>query len=144
MEDLRETKTVAMAASSMDPGGNKMEETKVKKMEQMAADTREAAALGKEQMEGLLGLQRDLVVSCEQARRAWFDRVKSEVDSWTQLTSKVSNSRSPAEIAGAYQEWIGAHLRMTIDDGERLSNHCQHFIQKMTRSFGNGRPTAGF
>lgn len=151
MEDLRENKTVAMAVSAMEQGGNKMEETKAKKMEQvaakmeqMAADTREAAALGKEQMEGLLGFQRDLVVSCEQASRAWFDRVKSEVDSWTQLTSKVSNSRSPAEIAGAYQEWIGAHLRMTIDDGERLSNHCQHFIQKMTRPFGNGRPTAGF
>lgn len=98
--------------------------------------------LGKEQMEALVGFQKELVGAYEQASQAWVDRVKSEVDSWSQLTSKLSGSRSPAETAGAYQEWIGDHLKMTMEDGRRLSDHCQSFIQKMSRSFGNGRPPA--
>ncbi len=99
--------------------------------------------MGKDQTEAFVGLQKELLDAYEQASRAWLDRVKSEAELWSQLTTRLSGTRSPTEAAGAYQEWMGEHVKMAVDDGRRLTDDCQHFIEKVTRSFGNGRPTAG-
>jgi len=99
--------------------------------------------MGKEQTEAVIGLQKELLEAYEEASRAWLERVRSEVELWSQLTAKLSAVRSPTDAAGAYQEWVGEHVKMAVDDGRRLTDDCQHFIERVTRSFGNGRPAAG-
>src|SRR4029453_9118124 len=50
--------------------------------------------LGKEQTEAVLGMQKELLEACEQASRAWLARVKSEVDLWSELATKLARTQS--------------------------------------------------
>ena len=49
---------------------------------------------GQEQAEAMLAMQKELLETCDQASRAWLDRVKSEVELWTELATKLSSTRS--------------------------------------------------
>ena len=55
---------------------------------------------GKEQTEAMLGVQKELLEACEQASRAWLARIKSEVDLWSGLATKLAGTRSPPGSAG--------------------------------------------
>ena len=57
---------------------------------------------GQEQAEAMLAMQKELLETCDQASRAWLDRVKSEVDLWTKLATKLSSTRSLPDALGTY------------------------------------------
>jgi hypothetical protein len=92
--------------------------------------------------EAFAGLQKDIIESYEEASRAWLERVRTEVDLWSQFTGKLAGIRSPSDAVGIYREWFGEHMKMAADDGRRLTDHWQHFVEKLTHSLGNGRPAA--
>jgi Phasin protein len=94
--------------------------------------------LGKEQTEAMLGMQKELLDAYEQTSRAWLARVKSQVDLWSELATKLAGIRSAPEALGAYQRW----MQMAAEDGRRLSEDWQKVMQTITRSLTNGRPTA--
>ena len=52
---------------------------------------------GQEQAEAMLAMQKELL--CDQASRAWLDRVRSEVELWAELATKLSSTRSPSRRA---------------------------------------------
>lgn len=92
--------------------------------------------------EAFAGLQKEVIEAYEQASRAWLERVRTEVDLWSQLTGKLAGMRSPSDAAGIYQEWLGEHVKLAAEDGRRLTDHWQNFVGKVTYSFGSGRPMA--
>jgi hypothetical protein len=96
---------------------------------------------GKEQTEAMLGMQKELLNSYEQASRAWLARVKSEVDLWSALATKLMNIRSVPEALSAYQECVAQRMQMAAEDGQRLIEDSQKLMQQMTRSLGNGWPS---
>ena len=98
---------------------------------------------GQEQAEAMLGAQRELLEAYEQASRAWLDRVKSEVDLWAELATKLSATRSLPEALGTYQECVTQRMQMAAEDGRRMSEECQKILQKFTRTLPNGWPTGG-
>jgi hypothetical protein len=98
--------------------------------------------LGKEQTEGMLAMQKELLAAYEQASRAWLTRVKSEVDLWSGLATKLAGTRSAPDALGAYQECITQRMQMAAEDGRRLSDECQKVMQTIARSLSNGWPTA--
>ena len=57
---------------------------------------------GQEQAETMLAMQKELLETCDQASRAWLDRVKSEVELWTELPTKLSSTRSLPNALGTY------------------------------------------
>ena len=93
--------------------------------------------------EAFADLQKDMIESYDEASRAWLERVRMEVEMWSQFTAKLAGVRSPTDAAGIYQEWFGEHMKMAAEDGRRLTDRWQHFVGKVTHSFGNGRSTAG-
>ena len=97
---------------------------------------------GKEQTEAMLGMQKELLDAYEQASRAWLARVKSEVDLWSELATKLAGTRSVPDALGAYQECVSQRMQMAAEDGRRLSDDCQKVLQTITRSLSNGWPTA--
>ena len=97
--------------------------------------------LGKEQTEATLGLQKELLEAYEQASRAWLERVKSEVDLWSELATKMTATRSLPEAITAYQECVAQRMQMAAEDGRRLSEEYQTIMQKITRSLSKGLPT---
>jgi Phasin protein len=97
--------------------------------------------MGKQQTDAMLGMQKELLDAYEQASRAWLARVKSEVDFWSDLASKLSASRSAPEAMEAYQKSAAQRMQMAAEDGRRLSEDCQKIMHKMTGSLTNGWPT---
>jgi len=86
---------------------------------------------GQEQAEAMLGMQKELLEVCEQASRAWLDRVKSEVDLWTELAAKLSSTRSLPDALGTYQECGTQRMQMAAEDGRRMADECQRFLQEI-------------
>jgi hypothetical protein len=59
--------------------------------------------LGKRQTDAVLNLQKELLDTYEEASRAWLSRVKSEVELWSNLASKLTHpfrSRGPGNLSG--------------------------------------------
>lgn len=58
--------------------------------------------LGKRQTDAVLNLQKELLDTYEEASRAWLSRVKSEVELWSNLASKLTElrSRGPGNLSG--------------------------------------------
>jgi hypothetical protein len=90
----------------------------------------------------MLHLQKELLEAYEQASRAWVARVRSEVDLWSALASKMTTLRSAPEAMQAYQECLAERMQMGAEDGRRLAKQCEELMQRVTRSFSNGWPTA--
>ena len=86
----------------------------------------------------ITNLQKELADAYEQANRAWLARVKTEVDLWSQLGTKLMATRSAPEALQVYQECLAQRMRMAAEDGQKLSEDCQKFTQKITRSLSNG------
>jgi len=96
--------------------------------------------LGQEQTQAMVTLQKELLEAYEQASRAWLDRVKSEVELWSGLASKLTATRSVPEAVQAYQESVAQRMQMAAEDGRRLFDECQRISHKVTSSLSNGRP----
>ena len=77
----------------------------------------------------------------EQASRAWLARVKSEIDLWSDLASKLSTTRSVPEALEAYQKCAAQRMQMAADDGRQLFDECQKITQRITQSLSTRWPT---
>ena len=99
--------------------------------------------LGNGQTNAMLGMQKDLLETYEQASRAWLARVKSEVDLWSDLATKLAATKSAPEAVEAYRACVSQRMQMSAEDGRRLMEDCQRITQKITQSLSNGRPTGG-
>jgi hypothetical protein len=100
-----------------------------------------ALAKGQEQTEAMLGMQKELLDTYEQASRAWLARARSEVDLWTELATKLAANRSLPEALGTYQECVTQRMQMAAEDGRQMSEGCQKLLQTFTRPLPNGWPT---
>src|SRR5215467_8521458 len=89
-------------------------------------------AAGQEQTEAMLAMQKDLLDAYEQASRAWLARVKSEVDLWSDLATKLTATRSAPEALEAYQKCAAQRMQMAAEDGRRMTEDCQKVMQKIT------------
>jgi hypothetical protein len=92
--------------------------------------------------DAMLRLQKELLEAYEQANRAWVARVKSEIDLWSGLASRMATIRSAPEAMQAYQECLAERMQMGAEDGRRVAKQCEEVMQRITRSFSNGWPTA--
>ena len=96
---------------------------------------------GKVQTEALLKLQKEFLDECEQASRAWHDRVNWEMELWSGLAAKVTAARSVPEALKTYQKCVAEWIRMNAEDRRWLFEECQKITQKITRSLNGGGPT---
>jgi hypothetical protein len=99
--------------------------------------------LGKHQTEAMLNMQKEVMAVCEEANRNWIERVKSEVELWSELASKLSASKSVPDGVGAYQDTVAQRMKLAAEDGQRLFDESQKIIGAMTRSLSNGWPQQG-
>lgn len=96
--------------------------------------------MGKEQTEAMLGMQKELLDAYEQTSRVWLARVRSEVDLWSELASKLTATRSAPEVMQVYQDCVAQRMQMASEDGRRMAEDCQKIMSKVTRSLPNGWP----
>ncbi|HEY7230508.1 MAG TPA: phasin family protein [Pseudolabrys sp.] len=95
---------------------------------------------GQHQTETALNLQKAILESCEQASRAWIDRVQSEISLWSDFASKLSGTKSIPEAFEMYTKCVSQRMQMAADDGRKLVEEAQQMTQKLAQSMSNGRP----
>jgi hypothetical protein len=95
---------------------------------------------GQHQSEAALNFQKAILESCEQASRAWVDRMQSEISLWSDLASKLSSTKSVPEAFETYTKCMSQRMQMAADDGRKLVEEAQQLTQKFAQSLGNGRP----
>ena len=109
----------------------------------MSTKQSDLSEVGKMPTERMRNLQKELLETYEQASRVWLDRVKSEVELWSRLNTKLTASHSVPEAMEAYQKCVREQMKMAAEDGKRLFEDCQNISQKIAGSLNGGRwPTA--
>jgi len=88
---------------------------------------------GKDRTEAMLNLQKELLDESEQAGRAWVERVKSEVELWSDLATRVTASQSLPESLAAYRDCVSQRMQMAVEDGRRLFEEGQKLIATVTK-----------
>ena len=88
---------------------------------------------GKERTEAIFNWQKELLDEYEQAGRAWVERVKSEVELWSDLATKVASSQSFPEGLKAYRDCVSQRIQMAVQDGRRLFEQGQKLIAAVTK-----------
>lgn len=84
-------------------------------------------------------VQKDLLDAYQEVGQAWIDRVRSEVQLWSDLATKLATSRSFPEGLEAYRDCISHRLQMAAEDGQRLLEDGQKVIATVTGSLSEGR-----
>jgi putative heme degradation protein len=97
---------------------------------------------GKDQTESMLNTQKELFDAYEHASHLWLTRVKSELDLWSELATRLAATRSAPEAIVVCQESVAQRVRMAAEDGQRLIDEWQEITGIVTRSLSEGRPTA--
>ena len=90
--------------------------------------------LGKRQTDAVLNLQKELLDTYEEASRAWLSRVKSEVELWSNLASKLTATHSVPEGLETYRDCVSQRVQMAAEDGRRLFDEVRRSSVSITRS----------
>lgn len=88
--------------------------------------------LGKERTGAMLTMQRQLLDEYERASQAWLSRVKSELDFWSELTTRVTSSQSVPDGLFAYRDGISQRMQMAVEDGRHLFDEGQKLVKVAT------------
>jgi hypothetical protein len=93
---------------------------------------------GKGQAEALTAMQKELMAAYEEAGRAWSDRMRTELELWTELGKKLTSSHSMTEAMQIYQQSMTRRMQMAAEDSQKFTSDCQKFAQKIARSMSPG------
>ena len=88
----------------------------------------------------ILSMQKDLLETYDQMSHAWISRVRSELDLWSELATKLAGNRSVPSAMEACQECVTKRMKLAADDGKHLLVDGNKFIRTLTRSVSNGLP----
>ncbi len=94
--------------------------------------------LGKGQAEAMTALQKELMQSYEEAARAWTERMRTEVELWTELGQKLTATRSVPEAVEIYKQSLTRRMQMATEDSQKFAADCQKMAQKVARSMSPG------
>jgi hypothetical protein len=93
-----------------------------------------------EQTESAVALQMDALDAYERASRLWLERVKSELELWSELGAKLTSACSVNDALEAYATSVALRMQMTIADGQRLFDECREVTQQATCLPRDGLP----
>jgi hypothetical protein len=96
------------------------------------------AAMGKKHFDELAKIQSDLLEEIREANQNWLDRMQSEATLASEFSSKLTASHSIADTTTACQEWAKRRMELFNEDGQRLMNNSQKFMEKAAQFLSDG------
>jgi hypothetical protein len=96
------------------------------------------AAMATKRLEELAEVQSDLLEEIREANQNWLDRIQLEATLTSEFSSKLTASHSIADTTAACQEWAKRRMELFTEDGERLMNNSQKFMEKAVQLLSNG------
>lgn len=102
------------------------------------AETTAFLKAGKGQAEALTALQKELMEAYEEAGRAWTERARTELELWSELGKKLTETRSMPEAVQIYQQSLTRRMQMATEDSQKLAADWQKLAQKFARTLSPG------
>ena len=102
------------------------------------ADATKFVKVGKDQAEAFTALQKELMEAYEEAGRAWSERMRTELELWTELGKKLTSTHSVPEAVQIYQQSMTQRMQMAAEDGQKFAADCQKLAQKVARTMSPG------
>ncbi len=99
--------------------------------------------LGKGQAEALTALQKELMEAYEEAGRAWTERMRTELELWSELGRKLTTTHSVPEAMQVYQQSMNQRMQMAAEDSQKFASDCQKLAQKFARAMSPGSSWGG-
>jgi hypothetical protein len=93
---------------------------------------------GKGQAEALTALQKEMMEAYEEAGRVWSERMRTELELWTELGKKLTSTHSLPEAMQIYQQSLTRRMQMAAEDSQKFTADCQKFAQKIARTMTPG------
>jgi len=92
----------------------------------------EWAELGAERikvrLEEITDVQSEFFDKLQEANCQWLDRAQSEANYASEFVAKLTAARSLPEAMVAYQQWTAREIEMIWQDGRRLLDNVQKFM----------------
>lgn len=98
----------------------------------------EFAAMGKQRLDALAAMQKELLNTLQELNQNWFDRMQSEATLASEFAAKLSAACSMPETATVYQEWATRRMKMAAEDAKRLVADGQKLAETGTRLLSSG------
>ena len=96
--------------------------------------------LGKDQTEAMLNVQKEMLTAYEEVSHSWIERVRAEVELWSDLAKKLSATGSVPDGMQAYRDTVAQRMKMATEDGQRLLEEGQKIIGAVSRSMSTNWP----
>jgi hypothetical protein len=80
----------------------------------------------------MASVQSELLNAYRDLSEAWLRRVRSEVELWSDLATKITTTRAYPDGLEMYRECISRRLKMAAEDGQHLFEDGQKVIAAMT------------
>ena len=101
---------------------------------------------GQKWAEAIREIQKQSFSTLEQTSKEWMDRCQSEIDLASEFATKISAARpnlsTPfvpvSDVATAYNEWLTSHMKLMIEDGQRLVANSQKLAKVATKALSSG------
>ncbi|HEX2653513.1 MAG TPA: phasin family protein [Xanthobacteraceae bacterium] len=106
----------------------------------MAMRARESHRAESETPQGaVLGMQEELFKTFEHSSQEWFARMRTEMDLWSELATKLATTKSAPEAFEAYRDCATQRMQMAMEDGRRIMEDCQRITQSLSNGLQKGR-----
>ena len=89
--------------------------------------------LGKDQTDAMLNVQKEMMTAYEEVSRSWIERLKAEVELWSELGKKLSATGSLLDGMQVYRDTVAQRMNMATEDGQRLLEEGQKIIGTVSR-----------
>ncbi len=104
-----------------------------KKFAPFSFDPSEFAAIGQRRMEELGSVQTELFQKFQEANQKWLERFQEEANLSADFGSRLMRASSMPEAMTILQEWNRHRFEMIAQDGKRLLDDTQKFIETGAR-----------
>jgi hypothetical protein len=91
------------------------------------------ADLGARQVQGFIEAQSALAKRIQDSSASWTQRLESETALASDLAAKLSRSRSPTDIAAAWQDWARRRTDLIGADVTHIAKDIQSFLAEGTQ-----------
>jgi len=98
----------------------------------------EFAAMGKQCIDELVDVQRELIETLQQTNRHWLECVQSEAALASKLATKLTATRSVSEAMTTCEEWTSRQIEMIAEDSKLLAADTQKLMHTGARLLWNG------
>jgi hypothetical protein len=98
----------------------------------------EFAAFGAKGLEGFVHGQSEFLEKLQKINRDWLERMQLEATGASEFATRMTAARSVPEAATVWQEWASRRMEMAAEDGKRLLESSQQFMETSARMLSNG------